>query len=496
MTTSAVTLRRSLTDPGLLGGVLGDDSWRAWRVLLIAAMGETLHDDERELFTKLTGREREPMQRVEEFFGIVGRRGGKSRAISALAAHVAGLQDHSAKLVPGERGVLLCVAPDQRQASISLNYVTAAFEQSPIMRQLVAKRTADTLSLANNIDIEVRAASFRRLRGPTYIGVVADESAFFFSEDFSSNSDTEILNALRPGLSTTGGLLAVISSPHAKKGEMWESYRQHFGPNGDPLVLVAQAASRVLNPTLPQSVVDRALQRDHAAASAEYLAQFRNDLESFVNYETVQACVERGVQERPPVRGVRYISFCDPSGGSSDSMCIAVGHLESNTLVIDAVRERPAPFDPESVVAEFADFLGMYRCALTTGDRYSAEWVVSAFERRSIKYAPSEQNKSELYLEMLPRLNARSVRLLDLPSVSNQICLLERRTARGGRDSIDHPRGARDDLANCIAGLCGLTSGRKRYDSSYSWVSNGKDDPDWARISRNTYIMSGGRIRI
>ena len=33
-----------------------------------------------------------------------------------------------------------------------------------------------------------------------------------------------------------------------------------------------------------------------------------------------------------------------------------------------------------------------------------------------------------------------------------QLTMLERRTARGGKDSIDHPRGGHDDVANSVAG--------------------------------------------
>ena len=113
----------------------------------------------------------------------------------------------------------------------------------------------------------MRAASFRRLRGPTYIAVIADEAAFWYSDEFSSNADTEILNAVRPGLATTGGPLIIASSPYAKRGVLWETHRRHYGPDGDPLILVAQGTSRDFNPSLPQSVVDRALERDHAAAS-------------------------------------------------------------------------------------------------------------------------------------------------------------------------------------------------------------------------------------
>src|SRR5262249_44849623 len=129
-----VPIRTALLDPNLLGGGLKADSWRAWRVLLIAGMGEPLTDDERTLFTQLTGREHEPLHRVDEFAAVVGRRGGKSRAMAVLATFIAGLCDHSDALVPGEKGVLLCIALDQRVAKIILDYAQALFEGSPILR--------------------------------------------------------------------------------------------------------------------------------------------------------------------------------------------------------------------------------------------------------------------------------------------------------------------------------------------------------------------------
>jgi hypothetical protein len=341
-------------DRCLLGDVLAGETWINWRILLIAAMGEALTEAEREVFTALTGRAQEPLQRVEELIAVVGRRGGKSRAMATLAAYLACLCEHD--LAPGERGVVLCIAPDQRQASITLDYATACFDAPSILSGLVASRTADALELTNKITIEVRASNFRRLRGPTYVACIADEAAFWYSDEFSSNADSEILNACRPGLATTGGPLIIASSPYARRGIVWEAYRKHHGPAGDPLVLVAQGASRDFNPSLPQSVVDRAMDRDAASASAEYLAQFRTDIESYVSREAVEACVVDGCFERPPAPGVSYFSFCDPSGGSSDSMVLALAHrvygLEGNPglAVIDAVRERRPPFSPEAVV--------------------------------------------------------------------------------------------------------------------------------------------------
>jgi hypothetical protein len=75
-----ISLRQALADPALLGGVLEGESWKPWRTLLLAAMGEELTEDERPVFKKFTGREREPGRRVEEFVGVKGRRAGGSYA--------------------------------------------------------------------------------------------------------------------------------------------------------------------------------------------------------------------------------------------------------------------------------------------------------------------------------------------------------------------------------------------------------------------------------
>ncbi len=199
---------------------------------------------------------------------------------SPLATYLAGLCDHGDALVPGERGVLLCVALDQRVAKIILDYAEACFERSPILKQLIVSRTTDALELNNGITLEVRPASFRKLRGPTYIVAVA-----------YANPDVEILNAVEPGLATTGGPLILASSPHARRGALWDVFRRHYGANGDPLILVAHGASRTLNPSLPKRVVGRALEKDRARAMAEYLAEFRTDIKGFVSIEVVKDCV-------------------------------------------------------------------------------------------------------------------------------------------------------------------------------------------------------------
>ena len=456
--TPKVTMRQALSDPELLGGALPGPSWLAWRVLLIAARGEGLEDDERTLFTELTGRDVEPLEPVEELWCICGRRGGKTRAAGTLAAYMAALCDHSDCLAPGERGVVPILASSTTQAAIAFRQTLGILEHSPLLKGMIdGEPTSDTIRLSNMIDVQVRPANFRTVRGITAVAAVADELAFWMVEG-AANPDTEILNALRPALATTGGPLMVISSPYAKRGELYSTFRKDYGSNGDPLILVARGPSRRFNPSLSQRVVDRAYERDAASAAAEYGGEFRNDIEAFVSRETVEACIDGGVFERPMASGVTYRAFVDPSGGSNDAMTLAIGHQERDLSVIDCLRERKPPFSPESVVTDFCCTLKAYGLNRVTGDRYAGEWPREQFRKLGITYELAEQPRSDLYRDMLPKLNSRQVLLLDSKVLVSQIAGLERRVARGGRESIDHAPNQHDDLANAAAGLIGLIS--------------------------------------
>ncbi|WP_375159797.1 hypothetical protein [Bradyrhizobium sp. RDT46] len=319
-----------------------------------------------------------------------------------------------------------------------------------MLRPLIEGERAEAIDLRNRVTIEVHTASFRSTRGYTMIAALCDEAAFWRSDE-SANPDVEILNALRPGLaSIPDGLLLVASSPYARKGALWTAYRKHYGK--DSPVLVWQASTRTMNPSIAQAIVDEAYEADPASAAAEYGAQFRNDVETYVNLEVVQACISPGVFERPPSTKFNYRAFTDPSGGSSDSFTLGIAHDELDAVILDCLREVRPPFSPESVVAEFAQTLKSYGISRVIGDRYAGEWPREQFRKHGISYELSARTKSDLYRDALPLLNSRRVRLLDDAKLTRQLIGLERRTARGGRDSIDHAPGAHDDVANAAAG--------------------------------------------
>ena len=241
-----VSMREALSDPAYFGSVLAGPTWDAWRVLLIAIMGEPLDAEELATFTSLTGRTASPAEPVEAFWAVIGRRGGKTRAIAVLASYLAGCVDHRDILGPGERGILPVMAASVLQASQAFNFIHGAIDGSSHLSRLIESVTADTVSLASGVNIQVRPASFRTIRGISAVGAILDEIAFFRSDN-SKNPDEEIVRALRPSLATTGGPLICISSPYAKTGMLWKTFRKHYGADGAPEILVAKAASRTMN---------------------------------------------------------------------------------------------------------------------------------------------------------------------------------------------------------------------------------------------------------
>jgi hypothetical protein len=219
-------------------------------------------------------------------------------------------------------------------------------------------------------------------------------------------------------------------------------------------VLVWQADTRTMNPTVPERVIAEAYERDPASAAAEYGAEFRSDVDTFLSRELVDIAIDTGVIVRPPLSDIRYHAFADPSGGSGDSFTAAISHADDGTAILDALYERRPPFDPSAVVAEIAALCHQYGCSTVTGDRYSAQFVVEAFAQAGITYCHSPRDRSQIYSDALPLFTTGRVRLLDHQRLVSQFTSLERRTSPAGRDRIAHGPGAHrhDDLANSVCG--------------------------------------------
>lgn len=446
-----MNILQALDDPQLLGASLRDPaSWSAWRAFQAALFALPMSEDQLALYRACTGRSAPPAKPFSEAWMICGRRAGKSWMMATTAVYLAAFRRYDDFLAPGERATIMVIAADRKQARVIMRYVRGHLA-TPILAQLVERETADAFDLTNRITIEVTTASHRAVRGYTLAAALADEVAFWPSED-SATPDYEILDALRPAMGTIpGAILLCASSPYARRGAMWDAFRRYHGVEDAP-ALVWRAATRTMNPSFSQAIIDEACERDPASAASEYLAEFRSDIASFMSREMIDAAIVPGRFEIPAVPGVRYFGFTDPSGGSSDAMTLAIAHKEGEAAILDCVAVVTPPFSPDSVVKDFCDTLRRYRLFSVTGDRYGGEWPRERFRAHGVTYELADKAKSEIYKEALPLFAGKRVEIIDHKRLASELAGLERRTARGGRDSIDHRPGAHDDVANAVCG--------------------------------------------
>ena len=479
---------------GLSHRLLPGATWDRHRLVLRCILGETakLSAADRRLIADCTGNRPLPASPVREAWLVCGRRSGKSTLAALLAVAAACFTAY--RPARGERPRVLLIASDREQAGVEFDYIVGMLESSPSLAQMIVRKTADTIDLSNRVRIQVAACSFRSSRGFTNLVVICSEISFWRTDDGSRNPASEVLTAIRPSLATTNGLLIAISSPYSRSGPLYQAHERHFGKAGR--VLVWKAPSLVMNPSLDPSRIEDARSDDPAAAASEWDAEFRADISTFIDPEALQACVDTGVRERPPAPGVSYFAFCDPSGGSQDSMTLAIAHADGDRGVLDCTREIIPPFDPKVTVAEFAAVLRSYRVSRVTGDAYSGAWVRSAFDAHGIRYDVSDKVKSAIYLETLPLINSRRVSVLDDKRLLSQFTGLERRTGRGGgRDSVDHGPSGHDDISNAAAGAliaCKVSLGRVALPSSFVMCLKAAAVPSFSRSA--CYLFSGSYL--
>jgi phage terminase large subunit-like protein len=188
--------------------------WSAWRSFLSAAFGLPMTTDQLAIYQQCTGRTTPPTRQCAEAWAIAGRRGGKSRIMSLCAAWLAAFCDWRDYLAPGEVATCHVLAANRKQARVVFRYIGSLFIDHPVVARLVTRETEDTLELTNKVVIEVQTANYRVVRGYSICAVIADEIAFWLSDEDAANPAAEIIDGLRPAMATMpNAMLMVATSP-------------------------------------------------------------------------------------------------------------------------------------------------------------------------------------------------------------------------------------------------------------------------------------------
>ena len=444
----------TIEDPNLLGAIFKDKAtWKSWFAYLKALFALPMDGGEFDLYRQCTGRQRPPEEQFQESYVIAGRRSGKSFMAAVVTVFLALFRNYTPYLNVGEVATIMVIGPDRYQAANTLRYIKNILHSVPLFQQKVVKERAMDIELTNQVHITVKSCSYVTVRGFSLGAVVAEEMSFWRS-DTGVHIDTEVVNALLPGLATIQNSLFIgISSPYGRQGALYSAHRNYFGDDTQDRVLVWHSPTRTLNPTISEEYIKDQLERDPEAGRAEWLAEFRQNLESFLPLRWIEDAIVSGRFRLDSQPGISYGAYVDMSGGVGDYSALSIGHREADQLIQDVLEAAPAPHNPNQVIKQFAEILKDYRVKEVCGDRYSANFVKNGFESEGIKYKQSQETASELYIEFGGLLATGKVQLLDDQKLLGQLRTLERRPGRGGRDKVTHPPRTHDDLANSTTGL-------------------------------------------
>lgn len=455
-----------------------------------AALGEPLEGAGLDFIRETSGRPdldwTVPRERPQIVCLAKGRQsGGTSRCAPLYALHRALDPATVEGLAVGERVFIPCLAPNQQQAGLIFSRLAGLVMDSPLLRRKLSREpTAQEIQFEHGVSIVVRAASSITLRGMKCAAVCMDESAFFFGE--GSRSDGQILDALLPALAhVAGSQVLMVSSPWTEEGRFYELYRERVLRDD---VLFIQAASDQLFPAFPREVLERERERDPDYFSREYLAQFVASFEKFIPGDSLERCIERGIESRPPERAMaaRYVAAVD-LGFRRDGCVLGIAHAEPDgRIVVDRWQTwapRPGrPVKAETMVPELVQVLRDYRITRLASDQYSSDLFREVLRTHNVGHDEvtfSATSKPQLYARLREAIVAEQITLLDHRASLRELRTLETRRSPSGQVRIEAPQraGYFDDHADVLAILCGgLKDGAQQAAGSWgdeesAWVS-------------------------
>ncbi len=450
MTTPTIDIIQAIKDPN----IFGDDLSPAQEAGLRTLYGLPIPSDQAALVRRCTGfPPRKPKEFREGAF-ICGRRAGKSDRIAAnIALYESFFRKH--KLSAGERGVVLLLAQNMRQAKVVRGYIEGKIERSPILSGHVDSSRANEIDLDNKITISIHPASFRSIRGLSVVCCICDEIAFWWTEGYA-NPDVEVLRAVRPSMATfPNAKLVMASSPYAMNGILYDAWRNR---KKDKNVLVWHAPTMLMNPAVPKRFLENEKKRDPENYRREYGAEFSEAVSAFIPAEAIQACVVEGRTSVSPSRN-RYCAAID-AAFKGDKFTFAISHREGRTgmVVVDHLQgwqgSRSEPVRLGFVIPEIKSVLQRFGVGRVYGDQFGAEPLKQSFGAAGIRFEEvtfTQNSKADIFGLLRNLIINQKIELLDHKDSLRELRGLEVELLPGGNARIGHGRQGHDDYADSLA---------------------------------------------
>jgi len=441
----------------------------AKKVILKCISGIPLTQTEEQIFREMAQGNPplpSPNQRWREIWIIGGRGGGKSILTCSIAILTATAIDFSPYIRTGELITIPIIVPHSQDADQDMAYLEGMLDQSPLLRrELDGDPVMKKIRFSNRRVIEIFTCQKRgkNIRGRTIPLAIMEEAAYMEYE--GKVVDHDILRAIRPGLARIpGSLLLVITSPSAKQGMVWETYRRadQFADS----ILVLKAPTLLLNPDFDPAIIEEERKRDPENARCEYDAEFLEVVESFLPSDLIDSCARDATDHHITLRKYNpnitsYIAVTDVAF-RADTWTYCILHKEmgeyTSRIVLDYIQgftgTKKHPIDIHFATKEIARVCRQYHVYEIYGDHYAADPIRTALRRQGLLYNPiyiSPDYKRSMYSNLKILIEQELLSLLDHPPSIAELKSLQIIFSPSGQWQIKSPKGATEDYASILA---------------------------------------------
>lgn len=356
----------------------------AQKCILKSIYGLELSPEERQIYLELTNDGLMPDGRVfqedvekREVCLALGARAGKSVLSSIIACYESTRNHWQQYLLPDERAYCQLYATRETQSIAIINRGCLRLLEASRIAHMIDETISNSIALTNGVTIQSFPANSTSGRGLPTIALIMDECAHFSSA--GPKADSLIADAIRPRLSqfeTVIPKVIYISTPSAKSGLFWTTFSDGARM---PERLTMRGSTRLVNPVIEQSFIDRERLRDATNCRREFDSEFLETRDAFFGGDALEACFVLTGDNLPDFR-FKYFLGVDQAGGGMDFFAIAIAHRIGDEIIIDLLREWKTK-DLDSIFFEIGQIAKDYNLTTAYHDRYASGYVSNMLEK-------------------------------------------------------------------------------------------------------------------
>lgn len=421
------------------------------------------------------------------FVGILGRRAGKSAAITAfIALYEILFGGHMNHVTEGQDVIVPYIAQDLATAKANMSHIALMAAKSKALEAQIKTATRDKIEFKNGITVLPEPPAIKTGRGFAMPIVIGDEVGFWYRTAEAANPDYEVQRAVSYAqLQFPRAKQLLISTPYTEEGLLWDYWKAGTGGYKLPLEdqgefedsLVLQASTAAMeNPRITRKRLMKLQQEDPDAFVRESLARFVTAISGFLPPELVTNATQVHIKERSKSMNEKgatipmYIGAMDPAF-RHDSFAFSIFHMETDGTVVQDVLRTWTPdkklkvtLDPQIIIAEIAELVRQWSLTFVFSDQYQLEALQQLAQQHGFTIIGNDftgKSKAKMYGSLIQLLRTGKLKLLDIPVIYQQLTQLQKKLNAMGGVSIAAPNGRHDDVASVIA--LGCTAALQAY---------------------------------